>query len=127
LSHSTLAHPLEPYRERLSARGLPDALSVARAETGKPVSYAGLVICRQRPENAGGALFLTLEDETGFVNCVVWDRTFQRYRALILTSSVLGVTGKLEKEGRVVHIIVQRCWDPFSRPERLPARSRDFH
>jgi DNA polymerase III alpha subunit len=69
---------------------------------GDNVLYAGLVICRQRCGTAGGVVFMTLEDETGFVNVVVWESVFQRYSVLAKTVSFLGITGKLQVEDSVV-------------------------
>ena len=126
LSHSTGGHPIEPYRDELEALGLPEAKAIQDRDHDDIVQYAGLIICRQRPETASGTLFLTLEDETGFVNCILWSKTFQRYRTLILTSSVLAVYGKLQKDRKVVHIIVDRCWIPELSVARIDTASRDF-
>ena len=125
--HSTTAHALEPYREALRALGLPEAAELQERQDGERVSYAGLVICRQRPETANGTVFVTLEDESGFVNLVVWERTFEKFRVLILTSSLLGITGKLQKNGATVYVAVETCWRP--RLDAVPesSRSRDFH
>jgi error-prone DNA polymerase len=79
-------------RSSLAQRGLPDARTVATMKDGDNVRYAGLVICRQRPGTAGGVVFMTLEDETGFVNAVIWESVFQRYSVLAKTS-FLGITG----------------------------------
>lgn len=71
---------------------------------GENVRYIGLVICRQRPGTAGGVVFMTLEDETGFVNVVVWESIFQRYSVLAKTVGFLGITGTLQVEHGVVHL-----------------------
>lgn len=123
--HSTRGHPLEPLRPWLTQQGLPDARQVAAMRDGARVRYAGLVICRQAPERAGGVRFLTLEDETGFVNVVAWRDVFNRYRMLATTASFLGVTGRLQAEDGVVHLIAERFWSP-SRARPAPIRSRDF-
>jgi error-prone DNA polymerase len=125
--HSTTAHALEPYREDLRALGLPAAYELQDRQEGERVSYAGLVICRQRPGTANGTVFVTLEDESGFVNLVVWQRTFEKYRVLILTSSLLGITGKLQKNGATVYVAVESCWRPRLRRAPGAAKSRDFH
>lgn len=125
-SHSTTAHALEPYRESLRSLGLPEARELLDRDEGEQVSYAGLVICRQRPETAKGAVFVTLEDETGFVNLVVWQNVFERFRILLLTSSFLGITGKLQKTGATVYIAVERCWRPRLELRTPAATSRDF-
>ncbi len=125
--HSVQGHPLEPFREELSRQGLPDAQALSEKRDGDQVSYAGMVICRQRPMTAGGVVFMTLEDESGFVNLVVWSSVFEKYRKIILSSSVLGVSGSLQSKDGVVHLIVDSCWKP--KLSRLPASaaSRDFH
>ena len=125
--HSVQGHPLEPFREELKRQGLPDARGLAEKQDGDQVSCVGLVICRQRPMTAGGVVFMTLEDESGFVNLVVWSSIFEKYRKVILSSSVLGVSGSLQSKDGVVHLIVDSCWKP--KLSRLPAYtdSRDFH
>ena len=96
-------------------------------KNGENVRYAGLVICRQRPGTAGGVVFMTLEDETGFVNVVVWERVFQRYSVLAKTLSFLGITGTLQVEDNVVHLVAETFWEPKLGLKPTGARSRDFH
>ncbi|MEE8591505.1 MAG: error-prone DNA polymerase, partial [Spirochaetia bacterium] len=125
--HSVRGHPLEPFREELRRQGLPDARGLAEKQDGDRVSYAGMVICRQRPMTAGGVVFMTLEDENGFVNLVVWSSVFEKYRKVILSSSLLGVSGSLQCKDGLVHLIVDSFWK--TKLYRLPAStdSRDFH
>jgi error-prone DNA polymerase len=94
---------------------------------GERVRYAGLAICRQRPGTASGVVFMTLEDETGFVNVVVWSRVFEKHAVLIKTTSFLGVTGKLQVQDGVTHLIAETFWIPRvgTRPES--GGSHDFH
>jgi error-prone DNA polymerase len=123
---SPRGHPLEAVRARLRAQGLPDAAAVARIPHGRRVRYAGAVICRQQPGTAKGVVFLTLEDETGFVNVVLWPKVWTKYRVLVKTSPILGVTGKLESQQGVAHLIADRVWTP-QLPEAVPTGgSRDF-
>ena len=126
-SHSARRHPLEPMRASLIRRGLPDARTVAAMPNGAKVHYAGLVICRQRPGTAGGVVFMTLEDETGFVNVVVWENVFQRYPVLAKTVSFLGITGELQTEDGVVHLVAEELWEPRLELTPASAPSRDFH
>jgi error-prone DNA polymerase len=126
-SHSPRRHPLEPLRPSLTRRGLPDARAVTGMKNGVRVSYAGLVICRQRPGTAGGVVFMTLEDETGFVNVVIWESVFQRYAVLAKTTGFLGVTGKLQVEDGVVHLVAEELWEPRLELKPAAVRSRDFH
>ncbi|MER3457174.1 MAG: error-prone DNA polymerase, partial [candidate division GAL15 bacterium] len=123
--HSTRGHPLQALRPWLEEQGLPDARTVASLRDGTRVRYAGLVICRQAPERAGGVRFFTLEDETGFVNVVAWRDVFHRHRLLATTATFLGVTGRLQVEDGVVHVVAERFWSPsWAQPARV--RSRDF-
>ena len=125
--HSTRGHPLGAMRERLAALGLPDARGVNALPHGRRVRYAGLVIVRQRPSTAKGVVFMTMEDETGFVNVVLWKDVFERYALLAKTSSFLGVTGKIQKESNVVHVVAEALWEPDSLRAPAGTRSRDFH
>lgn len=126
-SHSPRGHPLTYLREELAKRNLPDAATIAGLKDGKRVRYAGLVICRQRPGTAKGVVFMTLEDETGFVNLVLWERVFQENELLAKTQSFLGVTGKLQSEAGVVHIVVEKLWIPDVTAPPKEVTSRDFH
>jgi error-prone DNA polymerase len=124
--HSARGHPLAPLRRALAARGLPDARTVQGMRDGQRVDYAGLVICRQRPATASGVTFMTLEDETGFVNLVVWKQVFDEHAVLARTTSLLGVTGRLQIQEGIVHLIAERMWTvPLPRPVPEP-ESRDF-
>ncbi|MFU8858651.1 MAG: OB-fold nucleic acid binding domain-containing protein, partial [Deferrisomatales bacterium] len=123
---SPRGHPLGPLRGELRARGFPDARTVAALPHGRRVRYAGLVICRQRPGTAAGVTFLTLEDETGFVNVVLWKRVFERHPVLAKTAALLGVTGKLQVQDGVTHLVAESLWEPRLRTRPASAGSRDF-
>ncbi|UCG50503.1 MAG: error-prone DNA polymerase [Candidatus Latescibacterota bacterium] len=125
--HSPRGHPLEPLREELDAMGLPDARTITAMKNGKRVSYAGIVINRQRPGTAKGVVFMTLEDETGFVNVIIWRNVFKKYMVIAKTASFLGVTGKLQKESGVTHLVAESLWDPTTRRRPRKRGSRDFH
>ena len=124
--HSVRSHPLATVREELRSLGLPMAKEVVAACSGRQVRYAGLVICRQQPGTAKGVTFLTLEDETGFVNVVVWQQVFAKHTALLRTATFLGVTGTMQVEGAVVHLVARTLWTPEVRLYGAHARSRDF-
>jgi error-prone DNA polymerase len=132
-SHSVRGHPIASLRPTLRRQGLADARTVQARLSGTRVHYAGLVTHRQRPQTASGVTFMTLEDETGFVNLVVWDRVFQKFSVLVRTASLLGVTGVLEVQGsdethdKIVHLIAQRLWVPRDVTMRESIKSRDFH
>ena len=126
-NHSVRGHPLAPLRAELKRMYLPDARALAQIRDGQHVHYAGMVINRQRPGTAKGVVFMTLEDETGFVNLVFWERVFQNYYVLARTASFLGVSGKLQSKDGVVHLVVQRLWEPQVTRLPAPQQSRDFH
>ncbi len=124
---SPRAHPLEPLRPWLRARGFPDARGVKGLPHGARVDYAGAVICRQRPGTARGTVFLTLEDETGLVNVVVRAHVLERHPALVRAAPVLGVSGRIEAAHGVVHVVAERLWLPPLPTAPPCAPSRDFH
>ena len=82
-----------------------------RSPTTRLVKVAGLVLVRQRPGTASGVIFATLEDETGVANIIIWPKAFERFRRTVLTCSLMGVTGKLQREGIVIHVIADRIVD----------------
>jgi error-prone DNA polymerase len=94
---------------------------------GKKIRYVGLVICRQRPGTAKGVTFFTLEDETGFVNLVLWRDTYERFRILAKTAAVVGVDGRVQAKDGVVHVVVEDMWEPELASKVVAAQSRDFH
>jgi error-prone DNA polymerase len=124
--HSTRGHPVEPLRASLAAQGMVDARSIGQMKGGRTVKFAGLVICRQRPPTAGGVVFMTVEDETGFVNVVIWQRIFEQFRVLAKTASFIGISGKTQAESGVVHVVAETLWVPELVPGGRPG-SRNFH
>jgi len=107
---SLRAHPVELLRPRL-----PESLPHDRLLTAKGrVTVTGLVITRQRPGTASGVIFLTLEDETGVVNVVVWDRVYKAFRKAVIAGRLVRVTGRIEREGQVVHLIAETVEDVSS-------------
>ena len=125
--HSSRGHLLKPLRSALAAHGLPTARQLNRMPDGRRVRYAGMVICRQHPGTARGVTFMTLEDETGFVNLVIWKQTFERYALLAKTLSCMGVTGNLQVAEGVTHLVVEKIWKPKLENESFHLKSRDFH
>lgn len=117
-------HAMKVVRPRLP-RHFKSARDLGTTPHGARVSTAGMVICRQRPGTASGVVFITMEDETGFVNLILWSRTFEKWRHIATTSSMLVAHGKVERQGEVVYVVPDRL-------EKLglyqvPAMSRDFH
>ena len=116
---SAQGHPLEPLREAMRAKRLPDAAEVRAMSDGRRTHYAGLVICRQRPGTASGVVFLTLEDETASSTSSCGRRSTS-VPVLVKTVSFLGVTGKLQTENGVTHLIAETFWRPKIDTEPVP-------
>ncbi len=112
---SLKAHPMELFRSDLAKAGMITAKRLEYVENGKKVRVAGLVLNRQRPGTAKGVIFATLEDETGWVNLVIWQKTFEKYRRIILSSRLLAVEGEVQKEGIVIHVVVKKAFDMGSK------------
>ncbi len=111
LSMSLKAHPVSFLRNPLAERGVIANERLPDIANGRRVSVAGLVLVRQRPGSAKGVIFMTLEDETSIANIIVWPKTFERFRPLVLGSRFVGVRGKLQCESGVIHIIADRIED----------------
>jgi error-prone DNA polymerase len=120
-------HPLSLLRARLSAGRVLTAREVGERDAGARVRAAGLVVTRQRPGSASGVTFVTLEDETGYLNLVVWERVAERFRKELLGAALLGVVGKVQKEAGVLHVLAERLIDHSGLIGKLVTRSRDFH
>ena len=120
-------HPLALLRPRLARMRLAAAEDVRRLPHGSMVRAAGIVIGRQRPDTSSGVVFVTLEDETGCVNVIVWRDLGERQRRELLSAQLMAVYGSVEREGSVVHVIAQRLADHSELLGRLATRSRDFH
>jgi hypothetical protein len=120
-------HPLALLRERLRARALLPAGELKNARHGARVRTAGIVLMRQRPATASGVTFLTLEDESGQVNVIVWERVGREQRAALLESRLLEVHGELQQQEGVTHLIAHRLIDRTGLLGELLTRSRDFH
>ncbi|MFU8803740.1 MAG: error-prone DNA polymerase, partial [Bradymonadaceae bacterium] len=123
--HSTRGHPLGPLRPKLEKMGLSPAGRLSTMGDGQAVNYAGLVICRQRPSTSSGVVFMTLEDESGFMNLVIWPKVFEQYGALIRTTPFIGVSGRLQIKDDVVHLIAESFWVP-GEGGGVSTRSRDW-
>ncbi|HBN8235962.1 TPA: error-prone DNA polymerase [Pseudomonas aeruginosa] len=120
-------HPLKLLRVQLKARRCRASRELVGMEHGRPVRIAGLVVGRQRPQTASGVTFITLEDEFGMVNVVVWHDLAERQRRPFLESRLLQVEGTLESSSGVRHVIAGRLQDLTPLLTGLDVRSRDFH
>lgn len=119
-------HPLALLREHLKKRRVITAAELSVVSDDSPVRVAGLVTHRQRPASANGVVFATLEDETGYVNIVVWPDLADRQRRPLLRSHLMAVTGKVQRKDDVMHVIASRVEDYTPLLGNLKAESRDF-
>jgi len=119
-------HPLALIRPHLKRRQLSTAAELKGYRHGQPARASGIVTHRQRPSTAKGTVFITIEDETGYVNVVVWDRLAERQRREMLSARLLTVYGTWETDGRVRHLIASRLVDHTELLGRLATGSRDF-
>jgi error-prone DNA polymerase len=119
-------HPLALLRARLSAEQLLPARALIDAGNGARVRTAGIVLMRQRPATAGGVTFLTLEDESGQINVIVWESIASQQRRALLESRLLEVHGELQSQEGVTHLIARRLIDRTRLLGQLLTRSRDF-
>jgi error-prone DNA polymerase len=124
---SLKAHPLSLLRDRLSAFKVQPAAVLALSRNGQLVRASGLVTHRQRPETAKGVVFVTLEDETGAVNVIVWPAVAKAQRQALLASTLLTVYGVWQAEGDVRHLVAKTLVDHSDLLHGLVTRSRDFH
>jgi error-prone DNA polymerase len=120
-------HPLALLRNRLRRFKFVTAEELRLRPQGRMVRAAGLVTCRQRPDTSSGVVFVTLEDETGCINVVLWRDLVERQRREMLGARLLGVQGMVERDGEVVHLIARRLFDHSALLGPLAAASRDFH
>ena len=110
--HSVQGHPIGALRPALLAVGLRDSATLRRLRDGTPAEAVGVVTCRQQPTTAKGVTFLTLEDEAGMLNVVVWASVRARHEGLLRTLGTLGVSGKIQSTHGVVHLVADSLWDP---------------
>jgi error-prone DNA polymerase len=108
---SLKAHPVSFLRRELDRRRILPHERLAEASSGRLVTVAGLVLVRQRPGSAQGVIFMTLEDETGIANTIVWPKVFETYRALVLGARLIAITGRLQNEAGVIHVVAQTVED----------------
>jgi error-prone DNA polymerase len=120
-------HPLALLRDQLRAENLVSSKELTELPDGSYVRTAGIVLLRQHPANAKGVTFLTIEDEMGQINLIVWKDVAEMQRRPMVESRLLEVHGKLQKQQGVMHVIVQRLIDRSALAGRLTTYSRDFH
>jgi error-prone DNA polymerase len=120
-------HPLALLRGHLAKQGSIPAEAVRALPHGQDTRTAGIVVCRQHPGSAKGVIFLTLEDETGQTNVVVWPNLVARYQRILTQARLLFVDGEVQREGEVLHVVARRLQDCTAMLGAIITRSRDFH
>ena len=108
---SLRAHPLQFLRPELEARGFRRCEELRQMKDGARVEVAGLILVRQKPGSAKGVLFITIEDESGVANGVLWPDRFEAQRRTIMTAAMVSLKGRVQREGEVIHVIVERVGD----------------
>jgi error-prone DNA polymerase len=120
-------HPMALLRDRLARNRLLTASDLGCVAHGKIIRTAGIVLMRQRPQSANGVTFLTLEDESGQVNVIVWESVGTQQRRPLLESKLLEIQGELQRQEGITHVIARRLIDRSALLGELITRSRDFH
>jgi error-prone DNA polymerase len=126
LSLSLKAHPVSFVRAELDRRRILRSAALAETAPGRRVTVAGLVLVRQRPGSAQGVIFMTIEDETGVANIIVWPKVFERMRAAVIAARMVAVTGKLQSESDVIHVVADTITDVSSLLGALSARGPEL-
>ena len=108
---SLRAHPVAFLRDRLAARRIVKCGDLVHLKDGAPVEVAGLILVRQRPGSAKGVVFVTLEDETGIANAVLWADRFEANRRTVMSATMLAIRGKVQREGLVIHVVAEALID----------------
>lgn len=111
LQLSLRAHPLTFVRDELARRGVTRCADLASIRDGRHVEVAGIILVRQKPGSAKGVLFITIEDETGIANGILWPDRFEAQRRTVMSASMIGMKGRVQKEGEVIHVICDRIID----------------
>ncbi|MDP9839214.1 DNA polymerase-3 subunit alpha/error-prone DNA polymerase [Neorhizobium huautlense] len=111
LSLSLKAHPVSFLRDRLQAMDVCRSVDLLNVRNGRKVTIAGLVLVRQRPGSAKGVIFMTLEDETGVANAIVWPKTFEKYRPVVMGARLVKIFGRLQSQNGVIHTVVDHIED----------------
>ena len=119
-------HPMRLLRRHLDRYNYATAAELPHCSTGQRINVAGLVITKQRPGTASGVTFVTLEDESGQINLIVWKKIAEEFRAELLNARLMGIAGELQIEGKVIHVIARQLFDHTELLGDLSIRSRDF-
>jgi error-prone DNA polymerase len=130
-SMSLRSHPLALLRPALSQKGVSGTTVLKNSKNDDVVILAGLVLVRQRPGTASGVVFVTIEDESGIANLVVWPKVFEAHRRIVMGSRLLGVRGRIQRAGEgdyaVIHLVAERLWDWSADLDRISDIDETFH
>ncbi|MDI1283529.1 MAG: error-prone DNA polymerase [Reyranella sp.] len=130
-SMSLRSHPLALLRPALTQKGVSGTIVLKDSKSGDIFTLAGLVLVRQRPGTASGVVFVTIEDESGIANLVVWPKVFETHRRIVMGSRLLGVRGKIQREGEgdyaVIHLVAEQLWDWSADLDRIAEIDETFH
>ncbi|SMD13041.1 error-prone DNA polymerase [Rhizobium sp. RU36D] len=119
-------HPITFLRQDLEKRSIITCIDAMNSRDGQWVFAAGLVLVRQKPGSAKGVMFITIEDETGPANVVVWPSLFEKRRRVVLGASMMAINGRIQREGDVVHLVAQQLFDLSADLSGLAGRDTDF-
>jgi error-prone DNA polymerase len=114
-------------RSDLKKRRVITAEAIKNLRSGQAVRVVGIVTSRQRPSTSSGVVFVTLEDETGYINTIIWRDIASTQRQTLMSAQLLGVSGYIEKDGQVIHLIAKKLVDYSPLLGKLMTTSRDFH
>ena len=123
---SLRAHPAQFLRPDLNARGIRQNETLRRVVSGTRVRISGLVTCRQRPGSANGVVFMTIEDESAVANVIVWPKVFERFRPVVLSARYVAITGRVQEESGVIHVVADRLEDLTHFLARLAEHGADI-
>jgi error-prone DNA polymerase len=116
------SHPVSFLRDEFTEAGMVPCADLTRIRDGRRVTVAGLVQTRQRPGTAKGVMFITIGDETGYANLIIWPNVFEQQRRVIMSGRMIACRGQLQKEGLVIHVIATLVTDLTDRLATLTAR-----
>jgi error-prone DNA polymerase len=119
-------HPVTFLRRDLRARGMITCAALAATKDGRRVVVPGIVLVRQKPGSAKGVMFITIEDETGIANLVLWPSLFEKQRRLVLSAGMIACRGRVQREGEVVHVVVEHLIDLSQELRSVGNRSVPF-
>ena len=119
-------HPVSFLRSDLDRRHILTCGDAVASRDRRWVDVAGLVLVRQRPGSAKGVMFMTIEDETGVANVVIWEKVFDRFRRIVLGAGMIGIKGRIQREGEVVHVVARELFDLSAELASVGAREAGF-